>query len=211
MKCLAFIALCIFCYLPSEAQPSAHNLQDSIARAQKDSLRMAAFFARAYYPLIKGSKWSGVMPVEGITEVPDPKMRYKLLLEDVFPVRDSVSAKDINGGLAEVGRIINLHIASGIPKNKLDIVVVVHGPALFSLYTHQNYHKKYGIDNPNIAMMDELIKNGVRFIACGQAMNFLEVKKEEIDPRVHISLTAQTVLSGYQLKGYVLNTITEDK
>ena len=172
---------------------------------------MAAFFARAYYPLIKGSKWSGVMPVEGITEVPDPKMRYKLLLEDVFPVRDSVSAKDINGGLAEVGRIINLHIASGIPKNKLDIVVVVHGPALFSLYTHQNYHKKYGIDNPNIAMMDELIKNGVRFIACGQAMNFLEVKKEEIDPRVHISLTAQTVLSGYQLKGYVLNTITEDK
>jgi intracellular sulfur oxidation DsrE/DsrF family protein len=60
-------------------------------------------------------------------------------------------------------------------------------------------------------MMDELVKNGVRFIACGQAMNFLEVKKEEIDPRVHISLTAQTVLSGYQLKGYILNTIADDK
>jgi intracellular sulfur oxidation DsrE/DsrF family protein len=89
--------------------------------------------------------------------------------------------------------------------------VVVHGPAIFSLYNNQNYHKKYGTDNPNIAMMDELIKNGVRFIACGQAMNFLDVKKEEIDPRVRIALTAQTVLSAYQLKGYVLNTISEDK
>jgi intracellular sulfur oxidation DsrE/DsrF family protein len=211
MKFLAFIALCIFCYHPSGAQPSANNKQDSIARAKKDSMKMAAIFARAYYPLIKGSKMSGVLPVEGITEIPDPKMKYKLLLEDVFPVRDSVSAKEVNGGLAEVGRIMNLHIASGIPKNKLDIVVVVHGPAIFSLYNNQNYHKKYGIDNPNIAMMDELVKNGVRFIACGQAMNFLEVKKEEIDPRVHISLTAQTVLSGYQLKGYILNTISDDK
>jgi intracellular sulfur oxidation DsrE/DsrF family protein len=211
MKCLAFIALCIFCYHPSGAQSSAHNSQDSLARAQKDSLKIAAFFARAYYPLIKGSKWSGVMPVESITEIPDPRMRYKLLLEDVFPIKDSVSAKEVNGGLAEVGRIINLHIASGIPKNKLDIVVVVHGPALFSLYTNPEYHKKYGIDNPNIAMMDELVKNGVRFIVCGQAMNFLDIKKEELDPRVHISLTAQTVLSGYQLKGYVLNTISDDK
>jgi intracellular sulfur oxidation DsrE/DsrF family protein len=138
-------------------------------------------------------------------------MRYKILVEDVIPVRDSVSAKDVNRGLTEVGRIINLHIASGIPKNKLDIVVVVHGPALFSLYTNPEYHKKYGIDNPNIPMMDELVKNGVRFIVCGQAMNFLDIKKEELDPRVHISLTAQTVLSGYQLKGYVLNTISDDK
>jgi intracellular sulfur oxidation DsrE/DsrF family protein len=211
MKCFFLIAISIMCHHLSDAQPSIQNSQDSIAKAKKDSLRMASFFAKAYYPLIKGSKWSGVMPVEGITEIPDPRIRYKLLMEDIFPVKDSVSAKEVNGGLAEVGRIINLHIASGIPKNKLDVVVIVHGPALYALYTNPDYHKKYGTENPNIAMMDELIKNGVRFIACGQAMNFLDIKKEELDPRVRISLTAQTVLSHYQLKGYVLYQITEDK
>ncbi|HJW18777.1 MAG TPA: DsrE family protein, partial [Flavisolibacter sp.] len=210
-KSLILLAIVIICFHISDAQPSSQNASDSIAKAQKDSLKMAALFAKAYYPLIKGSKWSGVLPVEGITEIPDPKTRYKLLMEDVFPIKDSIAAKEVNGGLAEVGRIINLHIASGIPKKQLDVVVVVHGPALFALYTNPVYRKKYGIDNPNIAMLDELVKNGVRFIACGQAMNFYDVEKEEIDPRVHISLTAQTVLSGYQLKGYVLYTLRDEK
>jgi predicted peroxiredoxin len=57
-------------------------------------------------------------------------------------------------------------------------------------------------------LIDELMKNGVKFIACGQAMNFFEVKQEDMVPNIRISLTAQTVLSNYQLKGFVLYPIT---
>jgi len=135
-------------------------------------------------------------------------MQYKLLMEDVVPIKDSAAAKEINDGLAEIGRIINLHIASGIPKNKLQVIALVHGGALYSLYNNAVYKKKYGIDNPNIKLIDELMKNGVKFIACGQAMNFFEVKKEEMVPNIGVTLTAQTVLSNYQLKGYVLYPIT---
>ena len=126
----------------------------------------------------------------------------------MIPIKDSAAAKDFSEGLSEVGRIINLHIASGIPKNKLNVVVVVQGPALYALYTNEQYHKKWGIDNPNIPLINELMKNGVKFIACGQAMNFLGVKKEDMVANINISLTAQTVLSNYQLKGYVLFPIT---
>jgi intracellular sulfur oxidation DsrE/DsrF family protein len=200
-------------FLIAGAQPSAKDpraANDSLSKAIKDSLKMADLFSRATYPLIKTSKWSVVIPVENPTEIPDPKITYKLLLEEVVPVKDSAAAKEMNRGLAEVGRIINLHIASGIPKNKLDVVVVVHGPALYALYTDEQYKKMFGMANPNIVLIKELMQNGVKFIACGQAMYFFDVKKEDMVPHINVSLTAQTVLSNYQLKGYVLNKITEN-
>jgi len=67
------------------------------------------------------------------------------------------------------------------------------------------------MNNPNLNLISELEKLGTRFIACGQAMNFLDIKNEELLPVVKVSFTAQTALSGYQLKGYVLKTIETDK
>jgi intracellular sulfur oxidation DsrE/DsrF family protein len=195
--------VCIGSFLFTNAQP-----KDTLTKDQQDSVRMAQLLSKASYPLIKSSKWSGVLPMTGVTEKPDPTMQYKLLMEDVIGIKDSAAAKEISDGLAEIGRIINLHIASGIAKKQLEVVAVVHGPALYALYTNEQYKKKYGIDNPNIVLIDELMKNGVKFIACGQAMNFFEVKQEDMVPNIRISLTAQTVLSNYQLKGFVLYPIT---
>lgn len=198
-----FLLLCSSLIVFANAQP-----KDSLTKDQQDSVRIAELLTKAYYPLIKSSKWSGVLPVSNVTEKPDPAMQYKLLMEEIIPIKDSAAAKEISEGLSEVGRIVNLHIASGIPKNKLDVVVVVHGPALYALYTNEVYKKKWGIENPNIVLINELMKNGVKFIACGQAMNFFDVKQEEMVNNIKISLTAQTVLSNYQLKGYVWYLIT---
>jgi len=199
----SILVLGICAFLFSNAQS-----KDSLTAAQKDSIKMEQLFSRASYPLIKTSKWTGVLPMQDVNEKPDPNLQYKLLMEEVVPIKDSAAAKDFSEGLSEVGRIMNLHVASGIPKNKLSVVVVVHGPALYALYTNEAYRKKWGINNPNIPLINELMNNGVKFIACGQAMNFLDVKKEDMVSRINISLTAQTVLSHYQLKGYVWYPIT---
>lgn len=197
-----FVLICIGSFVFADAQP-----KDTLSKEQQDSVKMAELFSKASYPLIKGSKFSGVLPVTGVTEKPDPTLQYKLLMEDVVPVKEN-NAKEINDGLSEIGRLINLHIASGIPKSNLQLVAVVHGASLYSLYNNEAYKKKFGINNPNIDLINELMKNGVKFIACGQAMNFYDVKKEDMVPNIKITLTAQTVLSSYQLKGYILNTIT---
>src|SRR5690349_14335407 len=47
----------------------------------KDSVRLDKLFQTAEQPIIKNSKWSGVIPVVDIDERPDPKMKYKLLVE----------------------------------------------------------------------------------------------------------------------------------
>ena len=83
-------------------------------------------------------------------------------------------------------------------------MIVVHAGALNAITTNQYYKEHYKIDNPNFKLINDLKKIGTEFIACGQAMAFFDIKKEALLPLVKVSLTAQTVLSSYQLKGFVL-------
>jgi intracellular sulfur oxidation DsrE/DsrF family protein len=185
---------------------------DSAKRAAiaRDSVKMARLFAIAQYPYIKGSKWSGVIPVADPTEVPDPAREYKLLFELIAKNPDSL-AGEINQGLDEVARILNLHFASGIPGPRLIPVVVVHGPGIEALINDEGYRKRHSVDNPNLQIVRDLGGAGTKFIVCGQAMAFFEFTREELLPEVKISLTAQTVLSNYQLQGYVLYSIQPEK
>jgi intracellular sulfur oxidation DsrE/DsrF family protein len=158
------------------------------------------------YPAIKSYKWAGVAPVKDIDERPDPTMQYKLLIELTsfgYKDQDSAAKYDVNPGLGEVGRRINLHEAAGIPRKNMHVVVVVHAGALYALLNNDQYKKKYGVDNPNLKLINELQHYGVSIIACGQAMTFLRLEKEDLVPNIKQALTAQTVLSTYQLKNYV--------
>ena len=111
---------------------SLHHVRDSSLRA-KDSTYRAMFRAdsgkiekefadkakwekveaKAIYPLLKGSKNSGVVPVKNANEISNPNIDYKILFELTGNNPDS-TAKDINAGLDEIARVINLHVASGI-------------------------------------------------------------------------------------------------
>lgn len=177
----------------------------------KEERRMAKLLKSAVYPVIKSETMSGVIPVNDVTETPDPNMKYKLLFNVTIGSKDSAKVKKANPGLTEVGRVINLHIASGIPKENLEVVVVVHGFALFSIANNDAYRSNFKTDNPNLILIKELEDAGVKFIACGQAMAFLEFKKQDLLPIVKVSLTAQTALSNYQLKGFIkFDESTED-
>ncbi len=185
---------------------------DSLGRAimVRDSVRLAGLFAVAQYPYIKGSKWSGVIPVANPTEVPDPDREYKLLFEFIAKNPDSL-AGEINSGLDEVARVLNLHVASGIPAAKLVPVIVIHGPGIEAVTSREGYRKKHSVDNPNLNIVRDLENAGAKFIVCGQAMAYFEFAKEDLLPAVKISLTAQTVLSNYQLQGYVLYSIEPER
>jgi intracellular sulfur oxidation DsrE/DsrF family protein len=154
-----------------------------------------------------------VAPVQNITEMIDPQMKYKLLMElSGFAAKgqEATAKYEINGGLSEVGRKVNLHVAAGVSKKNIDLVVVVHAGALFALLNNEKYKRKYGVDNPNIAIIKELQDFGAKFIVCGQAMTFLRLETEDLVPGIKQALTAQTVLSTYQLKGYTYYNITLD-
>ena len=177
--------------------------------SKKDSLRLAKYKAKGIYPAIKASKFCGVLPVEGITDKADASLKYKLVIS-LTTVAEGDKINDINRGLAEVGRIINLHLAAGVPKENLDVVIVTHSKALLALLNNQAFKKQFKVDNPNIAIINELESTGAKFVACGQAMGFLEIKNSDLLPTVKVALAAKVALSTYQLKGYTLFEVDEE-
>ena len=107
--------------------------------------------------------------------------------------------------------MLNLHVASGIPGKKIIPVIAIHGPGIEAVMNNEGYQKRHSMDNPNITLIHDLENVGAKFIVCGQAMAFFEAKKEELLPEIRISLTTQTVLSNYQLQGFVLYSIKPDR
>ncbi|WP_228235724.1 DsrE family protein [Allomuricauda sp. M10] len=193
---------------------SQSNEKDSIAMAaaKADSIKMEKaikkrmeMFAKvaeiAIFPVIEAGTFSGVVPVEGVTEIPNPNLDYKLLFELVE--FDDEDPSKVDASLTEVARIINLHVASGIPVEKIFPVLVVHAGSLNAFTTNTFYNEKFKMDNPNLKLIGELEDLGAKFISCGQAMFFFEVDKEALLPMFKVSLTAQTVMSSYQMQGYV--------
>jgi len=158
---------------------------------------------RPMYPAIKEAKYmAGVAPVKEIDEKPDPTIRYKLLMElTSFDGKDE-AVKEINGPLGEVSRKINLHVAAGIPKNRIDLVIIVHASALYAFMNNEKYKRMYGVENPNARLIKELQDFGAKIIVCGQAMTWFHLERSDMLPGIKQALTAQTVLSTYELKGY---------
>jgi len=188
--------------------PDRHTA-DSLAAAAKDSLKMAKLTAAEYFPVIHAGIYSGVLPVEGVDEIPDPRRQYRLLFEFTMNFQDSTHEKS-NPGLTEIARILNLHVASGIAVSHLHFVVVVHGPALRAIENNGAWQAAYHRNNPDSDLIAALMKNGVKFVACGQAMNFLDIKKSQLFPGVKVSLTAQTAFSNYAGQGYAWYKIDDE-
>ena len=186
----------------STYRSSMHADSLKIRKEYAEKIKEEKFKAIAIYPVINAGTNSGVIPVKMVTEIPDPRMKYKLMFEITSSNPDSV-AKERNFSLVEVARVINLHVAAGVPLKNIIPVIVIHGSALNAISTNNYYREHYKIDNPNLDLISNLTKIGAKFIACAQAMVFFDFKTEELLPLVKISLTAQTVLSSYRLKGFV--------
>ncbi len=201
MKTLVLIALVIVLINTSSRGQSA---SPATSRFKAFQTYVAS---KAIYPLIKSSRYSGVVPVSNVDELPDTNMQYKLLMDLSSGMKDSSSANVINDGLAEVGRAINTYIAAGVPKNKMNVVVVVHGGALKAFYNNAMYQSQYHVDNPNKALFDELLSLPVKFVACGQSMSFQSITKDQLVQWIKIALSAQIPISTYQLKGFVYKKI----
>ncbi|HEY2349070.1 MAG TPA: hypothetical protein VGH64_08650 [Puia sp.] len=189
----------------------AKNIRDSVVKNVKDSLFWTNLEKTATYPVIKNSKWSGVFAARNVTEKPDATMKYKLLFNMTIWSKDSTGRRKLNEGLAEIGRIINLHVASGVPRENLELAIVIHGGAMNTYLKNEAFHKKFQTDNPNLDILKQFTDLHASLMACGQAEIFFRIPAEDMIPEVKTAFSAQVVLSTYQLKGYVLYNIEEEK
>lgn len=136
-------------------------------------------------------------------DMPTPPDRdYRLAFEVATPAG---SPGRLNTGFNSVARFLNMHAQSGVPVERLGAAVVVHGAASFELLDDEAYRSRFGTDNPNSALLRELIASGQRVILCGQSAASRGVPTGELIPGVEVALSAMTAFLLLQDEGYRVN------
>lgn len=111
-----------------------------------------------------------------------------------------------NRGLESAARFINMHVAAGVPEDRVEVAVVVHGPALRDLLTDEAREAKgFGKTNPSGALVRALLDHGVRIIVCGQSAAASGIARADLMPGVEMELSAMTAHAKLQQSGYTLN------
>ena len=151
------------------------------------------------YPLFDQDKDMGVFDLDCKVLKYSPEIDYKIMID----VTDSIlDPKKMNPALAQVGRVINLHIINGVPGDRLNVVVVFHGDSVNAIFTNAAYNEKYKTDNPNLEFLNALRDWGAELYVCSQNLGFLDLPKAVIYEEVDIAVSAITTFTHYDQKGY---------
>ncbi|MFN3488997.1 MAG: DsrE family protein [Emticicia sp.] len=158
-----------------------------------------AFAQKKIYPLIKSG--GGIFEVPEATPVVDKKMKYKLIV-DLSKASDRPDS--VNSALDKLARLVNAHIEAGVPKENIDVVGVFHFLGTPVILEDEAYKKKFGMANPNTALINELGKNGVHFFVCGQSLRARKLVDEKRNEHIKVAQSALITFSTFQNKGYSL-------
>lgn len=164
--------------------------------------------AKLTYPLYKGSFEMGVMPVQDITFPFAHKGVAKIAFDLSAATPDSARGT-YNTGLLEAMRILNLHAAAGVPKEKMDVVVVFHGPGAVSFLNDELYNQRFKMNNPNLSLVKQLQANGVKFVVCGQTAAFRGFTAASFVPGTLKAESARSAISDLTQRGYAVYTLSE--
>jgi len=133
--------------------------------------------------------------------MPDKNIEYKIVI-DLKPSNNKFD--QVNKGLNNVARLMNLHGVAGITKEQMNVAVVLHYTATPIVLNNVGYQKKYGVDNPNLKLIKQLNEAGVEFYICGQSLVARKYAFEDVNPDVTIALSMITTVTEYTMKGYSL-------
>ena len=151
------------------------------------------------HPAIEG--YGGIKPLPEAANQPSVKAEHKA----VFDVTKAAKSPDqLNPGLERVARAVNVFASAGVPTEKLDFVVVVHGAATPGILNDAQYEKQFGQANPNTALIAALRKAGVTVHVCGQALAKHAFDQSWVNNEVDVALSALSDLVIFQSRGYAV-------
>jgi hypothetical protein len=147
------------------------------------------------YPLVPGH--GGVVPLPRAAE--QPRKGAKAL----FNITADAKPGEVNKGLEEVARLLNLYGAAGLNAGDVKIAAICHGAADKAVLSDVAYLARFKLAaNPNLLLIRDLRKAGVEVFVCGQSLHDLGFKTEEVAAEVPVADSAMLVLVNKQADGY---------
>ena len=121
----------------------------------------------------------------------------------VFDITADAEPGEVNKGLEQVARLLNLYGAAGLNAADVKIAAVCHGAADKAVLSDAAYVARYKVAaNPNLPLIRDLKKAGVEVFVCGQSLHELGFKTEEVADEVPVADSAMLVLVNKQTEGY---------
>lgn len=151
------------------------------------------------FPIVKG--FGGIYEIPEATERPNPKAKYKIIIDLVSAADDP---KQINRMVDNIARMVNLHGIAGVPKENIKVKVAVHGGAILSMLNDEEFQKRNGVKNPNLPVFQALKDAGVEFYVCGQSLIARDMETTYMWEGTEIALSMLTTLTTYVPQGYQL-------
>jgi DsrE/DsrF-like family. len=151
------------------------------------------------YPAIAGVGPVHPLPNAGVQ--PSKIVVYKAVFN---LTKAAKSPTDVNDGLAQVARAVNVFASAGVPPDRLRFVVIVHGPATSMVLDNMHYKQRFGMDNPNDVVIRELTAAGVQITVCGQSLADNQFEHDWVNSYVEVTLSAPSTLIVLQHEGYAL-------
>lgn len=120
---------------------------------------------------------------------PATDQSYKVIFDATAGAEDG----ELNGRFDSAARFINLLVANGVPRENIEVAIIVHGPAGFDITTREAYARQYPDRTHGSAdAVEAMIAEGVRFYICGQSANYRGIAREDLIPGAVMTLS-QTV------------------
>ncbi|MGM5470198.1 DsrE family protein [Flavobacteriaceae bacterium LMO-SS05] len=138
-----------------------------------------------------------------VIDNPDIVTEIDSELKVIFDVdKSSEDKSEVNKYIEVAARFLNMHVHAGMKLEQLKVAMTIHAGAAQDVLTNEAYNEKFGVDNPNLKLINALSEAGVDVIVCGQSAAKNNMSREDIIPKVKIALSATTALIQYQNKGY---------
>lgn len=152
--------------------------------------------------ILTGPVIEGYGPVAEITD-PDFETPLDLQWRVLFDVKSAPESPEaLNPAIESVARFLNMHARAGVPLDRMEPVVVLHGAAGKDALDHAGYRARHGVDNPNRELIAALAEAGVRFYLCGQTAAFRGLGRDELSSDIQMALSAMTVMGALQAEGW---------
>lgn len=148
-------------------------------------------------PVIEG--YGGIFDAPHATVKPDPEMMYNIVIDVATGSNDK---DEPFYSLVNVARLYNLHAMGGVPKEHMNVVLAIHGGAVWSTLDNESYKERFDVDNPHLELFEKLQAVGVKMVVCSQSLMGRNLDHEKLAPGLEVATSMLTTMTTYQLKGY---------
>lgn len=161
--------------------------------------------AAAQQPLAPSSDGPVIHGYGAVYDIADPDLVTPTdhVYRIVFEVAESGAEPGaVNPYLNTLARFLNMHARAGVPRENMQLALVLHGTAAKDALRSGLFRERYGTENENLDLLRQLAGAGVEIYMCGQSAMARGLPPAELAEPVRMALSAMTAMEVLKERGF---------